>query len=291
MPVSSRASATPVSCHRALVREFGREVDAAARQAHLLAELAAQLVLGGDRRHPRAVARELRHDRARAEQFGAGHDHGLARGGIEIEVAGDPVHGGRAARGDRHVVRAREARDVAVGDGAEAILHEPRDVGHDAIAHALLEVGGIAPVDTHDDDRTRRPAITHAVELNAGSIHLDPSRVMACCSGARIGSSGGGVYLIQIHPRYRTAERPRTSARARSPVVDPLTEVEVVQRHHVPVFDAGPRARRESGSASPATTIPLFNRTHPRCRADRLTPAAAAGSMARSWRRSRPATA
>ena len=54
------------------------------------------------------------------EQLGPGHHHGLARVAVEVEVAGDAVHGLRHAGGDGHVVGAGEARHAPLGHRAEA---------------------------------------------------------------------------------------------------------------------------------------------------------------------------
>ena len=65
-------------------------------QLQILAELLAQLVLGGDRDHLGSGLGEGGEE-VGAQQLGAGHHHGGAAGGVQIVVAGNAMHG-RAVR-------------------------------------------------------------------------------------------------------------------------------------------------------------------------------------------------
>src|SRR6516164_4798431 len=73
------------------------------------------------------------------KSLGAGHDHGLARRLIEIEISGYAVHDGRSPRNDRHVVGTGKARNDAFGGGAESRTHEARHVRHDAALKRAVE--------------------------------------------------------------------------------------------------------------------------------------------------------
>src|SRR5262249_21176284 len=66
-------------------------------------------------------------------------------------------------------------------------------------ADALLEVRGVAAVDADDHDRTRRPAIAHAIELYIDSTHLAPSWSIGL-TRARIGPRAPRVYSIRRPP-------------------------------------------------------------------------------------------
>src|SRR5262249_7625995 len=176
-----------------------REVDAAARNVHVLGELLAQLVLGRYSRDLGAVALKLREVGRRAHALGAGHSDWFSRLRLEVEVPGYAVDRGRAAGDDRHVVWTGEARNDALGARAEPRLHEASDVGYDSVFKCPIEVRGITAVVANDNDRPVRPAIAHAVEANLrtrGGCHfgtlgrlvcshksLRPASVTSCPSG------------------------------------------------------------------------------------------------------------
>ena len=61
-----------------------------------------------------------------------------------------------------------------MGDGAEPLLHETRDVGDDAVGDRPVEIGRIAAVDADDDDGPGRPAVTNPIEFDALCAHRLP---------------------------------------------------------------------------------------------------------------------
>ena len=129
---------------------LGREGDAVepARQHQ------AQLVLGRHRRRLHAGLGHAGEDGAAAHQRRV-RDHALlARGAVEIVVAGDTVHGRRHAGDDRSVVGIGEGRHGSLGRAEEARLAKSGDGGQNAVPDAALDVGRIAPVEA---DHHRRP--------------------------------------------------------------------------------------------------------------------------------------
>ena len=161
-----------VLLHGAAVGMLRGEADRAVREVHALLELAAELVLGGDGGDPQAGARELAHHRVDLKQFGAGHHHRLVRRAVQVEIAGDAVHRGRAAGDDGHVVGAGEARHGALCHRVEAVPHVAGDVGQDPRLEAVLDIGRVAAVDAHHDQRPRRPAVLGAVHFQSVCCHV-----------------------------------------------------------------------------------------------------------------------
>ena len=160
-----------VLLHSAAVGMLRGEADRAVREVHALLELPAELVLGGDGGDPQAGARERAHHRVDLEQLGAGHHHRFARGAVEVEIAGDAVHRGRAAGDDGHVVGAGEARHGALCHRVEALAHVARDVGQDPRLEAVLDIGRVPAVDAHHRQRPFGPAVLGAVHFQSICCH------------------------------------------------------------------------------------------------------------------------
>src|SRR6516164_1960293 len=100
MPTSSSTFLDAVLTSVTLVRLFRREIDAASRNVHALAKLLAELVLGRNRRHPRAATGKLCEDSRRTHELGTGHDDCISRLRFKIEVPGYAVDGRRSAGDD-----------------------------------------------------------------------------------------------------------------------------------------------------------------------------------------------
>ena len=97
--------------------------------------------------------------------------HGfLAGGGIQKEIAGDPVDGRGHAGDDRNVIWIGEAGHGALSDGGEALRHQAAEVREQVPGEAIADVGGVAAVDQDDDHGRLRPAIAPAVRGNLRGV-------------------------------------------------------------------------------------------------------------------------
>ena len=152
--------------HRARIGFLGGKADIAPGKVQPLAQLQAQLVLGGDGDDAAACVGELGQQRGAAQQLGAGHDHGFAGLSIQVKVARNTVHAGRRTGDDRHVVGAGEARHGAVSDRGKALAHEAGDVRNAPVQQTPFDVGRVAAIDAHHHHRPIRPAIVDAIERN-----------------------------------------------------------------------------------------------------------------------------
>ena len=162
--------ADAVFFHIGLVGLFRGERDgAAARHVEAVAEHGAQLVLRGHHRDLGAGIVERLHDGRRAQEFRVVHHHfGLGRRIVEI-IAGDAVHGRRAAGDDRHVVRIGEARDDGMRQQIGAVFHHPRHIRRQPLLDRALDIAGLRSVDADDDGRRFRKPVRAAVAGDVGS--------------------------------------------------------------------------------------------------------------------------
>jgi len=155
----------PVHSHCGLISPLGRKADRTVLiELHSMTQKRTQLVLGGYNSDAFACAIKLGKHCRSPEPAGVVHHHSLARVRVDQEVPADPVHFGRASRGDGHVVGVGEGRDHRMGDPVSAHITHALEIGHQTCGDGLVQIGRFAPVQTNGDGAGLRHRIGAVVD-------------------------------------------------------------------------------------------------------------------------------
>ena len=109
---------------------------------------------------------KARQDRLGAQILGIVHHHFDAGVGIVEVVAADPVHRRRRARDDREIVGIGEGRDHGIGQARRSTGQHRGQPRRRSARGRPVNVLGLAAVDTHHDERTVRPLVAPAIDLD-----------------------------------------------------------------------------------------------------------------------------